>query len=233
MAADTQRRGWAERAQNRWVWAGFAMPGIIWLVLLFIVPFYVVLAIAGGELERGLPVAGPGVESAPLDRRQLHRRLPRPGGTDGLRRADLPAHPGLRGRGLGAVAPDRLSGRLLRDPVRRPPQGGLPGAADRPVLDQLHDADAGLDRPPPDRWLRQPGAPRPPRGQPAGRLARGQVGDRHPRAGLRLHPLPDPGALRRDSTGSTNGSSRPAETSASAGPARSFGSPSRSAARRS
>jgi spermidine/putrescine transport system permease protein len=51
MAEETQRRGWAERAQNRWVWAGFAMPGIIWLVLLFIVPFYVVLAIAGGELN--------------------------------------------------------------------------------------------------------------------------------------------------------------------------------------
>jgi len=51
MAEETPRRGWAERAQNRWVWAGFAMPGIIWLVLLFIVPFYVVLAIAGGELN--------------------------------------------------------------------------------------------------------------------------------------------------------------------------------------
>src|SRR5277367_4427948 len=49
MAADMQRRGWAERAQNRWVWAGFAMPGIIWLALLFLVPFYTVLAIAGGQ----------------------------------------------------------------------------------------------------------------------------------------------------------------------------------------
>ena len=27
------------------------MPGIIWLILLFLVPFYVVLAIAGGELN--------------------------------------------------------------------------------------------------------------------------------------------------------------------------------------
>jgi ABC-type spermidine/putrescine transport system permease subunit I len=51
MGRGTQRGTWAERAQNRWVWAGFAMPGIIWLVLLFIVPFYVVLAIAGGELN--------------------------------------------------------------------------------------------------------------------------------------------------------------------------------------
>lgn len=54
---------WAERAQNRWVWAAFAMPGVIWLILLFIVPFYVVLAIAGGELnaifESPVPVWNP------------------------------------------------------------------------------------------------------------------------------------------------------------------------------
>jgi ABC-type spermidine/putrescine transport system permease subunit I len=51
MASGRGRGEWAERAQNRWVWAGLAMPGIIWLILLFIVPFYVVLAIAGGELN--------------------------------------------------------------------------------------------------------------------------------------------------------------------------------------
>jgi ABC-type spermidine/putrescine transport system permease subunit I len=45
------RSRWAARAQNRWLWAGFAAPGIIWLALLFIVPFYTVLAIAGGQLN--------------------------------------------------------------------------------------------------------------------------------------------------------------------------------------
>ena len=63
MASGRVRGEWAERAQNRWVWAGFAMPGIIWLILLFIVPFYVVLAIAGGELnaifESPVPVWNP------------------------------------------------------------------------------------------------------------------------------------------------------------------------------
>ncbi len=63
MASGRGRGEWAERAQNRWVWAGFAMPGIIWLILLFIVPFYVVLAIAGGELnaifESPVPVWNP------------------------------------------------------------------------------------------------------------------------------------------------------------------------------
>jgi ABC-type spermidine/putrescine transport system permease subunit I len=51
MARADRKKAWAKRAQNRWVWAGFAMPGIIWLVLLFIIPFYAVVAIAGGQLN--------------------------------------------------------------------------------------------------------------------------------------------------------------------------------------
>jgi spermidine/putrescine transport system permease protein len=44
---------------NRLFWAALAAPGIIWLVLLFIVPFYVVLAIAAGSLNQlfGTPIA--------------------------------------------------------------------------------------------------------------------------------------------------------------------------------
>ena len=45
-AGQTDRTG-----RGRWLWAGFAMPGIIWLVILFLVPFYTVLAIAGGTLN--------------------------------------------------------------------------------------------------------------------------------------------------------------------------------------
>ncbi len=33
-------------------WIALAAPGIIWLVLLFIVPFYAVLAIAMGKLDQ-------------------------------------------------------------------------------------------------------------------------------------------------------------------------------------
>ncbi len=51
MARGDRKKAWSDRAQNRWVWAGFAMPGIIWLALLFLVPFYTVLAIAGGGLN--------------------------------------------------------------------------------------------------------------------------------------------------------------------------------------
>ena len=53
------RRRDAGQEPNRLFWAALAAPGIIWLVLLFIVPFYVVLAIAAGQLNQlfGTPIA--------------------------------------------------------------------------------------------------------------------------------------------------------------------------------
>jgi ABC-type spermidine/putrescine transport system permease subunit I len=47
------------REPHRLFWALLALPGIVWLTLLFIVPFYVVLAIAGGTLNQlfGTPIA--------------------------------------------------------------------------------------------------------------------------------------------------------------------------------
>jgi ABC-type spermidine/putrescine transport system permease subunit I len=46
------------KSQHRLFWAALAAPGIIWLALLFIVPFYAILAIAGGGLDIfGNPVA--------------------------------------------------------------------------------------------------------------------------------------------------------------------------------
>jgi ABC-type spermidine/putrescine transport system permease subunit I len=46
------------RTQHRLFWAALAAPGIIWLAVLFIVPFYAILAIAGGQLDIfGNPVA--------------------------------------------------------------------------------------------------------------------------------------------------------------------------------
>ncbi len=44
---------------NRLFWAALAAPGIIWLAVLFIVPFYAILAIAFGRLNQvfGYPVA--------------------------------------------------------------------------------------------------------------------------------------------------------------------------------
>jgi ABC-type spermidine/putrescine transport system permease subunit I len=46
------------RRQQRLFWVALAAPGIIWLALLFVVPFYAILAIAGGQLDLfGNPVA--------------------------------------------------------------------------------------------------------------------------------------------------------------------------------
>jgi spermidine/putrescine transport system permease protein len=41
-----------QTGHGRGFWIALAAPGIIWLILLFIVPFYVVLAIAMGQLNR-------------------------------------------------------------------------------------------------------------------------------------------------------------------------------------
>ncbi len=52
-------KGGRQRQQHRLFWACLAAPGIIWLTLLFIVPFYAVLAIAAGRLNQlyGTPIA--------------------------------------------------------------------------------------------------------------------------------------------------------------------------------
>ncbi|MDR2984673.1 MAG: hypothetical protein LBV34_07500, partial [Nocardiopsaceae bacterium] len=45
--------------RHRLFWAALAAPGIVWLALLFLVPFYAVLAIAAGQLNQlfGTPIA--------------------------------------------------------------------------------------------------------------------------------------------------------------------------------
>ena len=34
-----------------WLWRGFALPGVVWLVLLFIIPFYAVIGVAFGTVD--------------------------------------------------------------------------------------------------------------------------------------------------------------------------------------
>jgi spermidine/putrescine transport system permease protein len=46
-SADTAR-GWFPR----WFWPSFAAPGTIWLLLFFVVPFYVILAVAFGKVDQ-------------------------------------------------------------------------------------------------------------------------------------------------------------------------------------
>ena len=48
---------------RRWLWPGFALPGIVWLIVLFLVPFYAVVAVAFGTvdpvLQQPVPVWNP------------------------------------------------------------------------------------------------------------------------------------------------------------------------------
>ena len=36
---------------RRWLWPGFALPGVVWLLILFVVPFYAVVAVAFGTVD--------------------------------------------------------------------------------------------------------------------------------------------------------------------------------------
>jgi len=36
---------------RRWLWPGFSLPGIVWLIVFFVVPFYAVLAVAFGTVD--------------------------------------------------------------------------------------------------------------------------------------------------------------------------------------
>jgi ABC-type spermidine/putrescine transport system permease subunit I len=41
-----------ERDQpGRWLWQSFALPGVVWLLLFFLLPFYAILAVAMGHLD--------------------------------------------------------------------------------------------------------------------------------------------------------------------------------------
>ena len=37
--------------RSRGLWIGLALPGVVWLLVLFVVPFYVMLAVAGGGIN--------------------------------------------------------------------------------------------------------------------------------------------------------------------------------------
>ena len=45
--------------RNHWLWIALAAPGAIWLVVLFVVPFYVMLAVAGGGVNPFFQTATP------------------------------------------------------------------------------------------------------------------------------------------------------------------------------
>jgi ABC-type spermidine/putrescine transport system permease subunit I len=67
----------------RWFWPAFAAPGMVWLVVLFLLPFYVVLSIAFGAIDplfrTPVPVWNP-VQWNPFQFQLLYDRIFGPGG---------------------------------------------------------------------------------------------------------------------------------------------------------
>lgn len=49
MASSLQGPDTVVVGEHRWTWPGLAMPGVVWLVLLFLVPLYTILAVAMGS----------------------------------------------------------------------------------------------------------------------------------------------------------------------------------------
>ena len=53
----------------RWLWPFSALPGVIWLLMLFLLPFYAVIAVAFGNVDPILLTRRPGLEPARLEPR--------------------------------------------------------------------------------------------------------------------------------------------------------------------
>ena len=49
----------------RWLWQGVSLPGVLWLIVLFIVPFYAVTAVAFGSVD---PILYTRARTGPLTR---------------------------------------------------------------------------------------------------------------------------------------------------------------------
>ena len=189
--------------ESRWIWRVLAVPGVVWLSVFFLVAMYAVLCVALGNqntLNQPVPYWNP------LDWNvgYLLEMLRNIWHNGPFLKVFLRTSPSSRSR--WPLAPDRLPGRLLRGAPRRPLARARAAAARPAVLDQLPDAHAGLDQPALARRLghalparlRHRGAVREARAAEPGRgLAQrpGLVG--RDRARLRLHPVPDPAAVRR------------------------------------
>ena len=186
---------------TRYLWPLLALPGAVWLAVLFVAPLYVVLAILFGGVDPILRQPVPVWNPLDWDFTELGLRLGAHRRAGPVLPARAGAHGGLRRRREPALPADRLPGRLLHGPVRRPVEGPAAGGADRAVLDQLHDADAGLGQPAPDRRAGQPGAQRRRPDRRARGLAQRARDHRGARAGLRLRALHDPAAVRRPRPG--------------------------------
>lgn len=51
MASNLQSAETEAVGQKTWIWQAFAMPGVVWLIVLFVVPFYAVISVAMGDID--------------------------------------------------------------------------------------------------------------------------------------------------------------------------------------
>ena len=170
-----------------------AAPGVLWLSLLFVVPFYGVLAVAFGRLDpifgNAVPVWNPLEWDITPFGEVLDRVFAAELGEVFLRTF---VYVGL------ALAICFLIGYPVAYYVARkagPPARAAARPAPGAVLDQLPDADAGVGQPAPGGRLRQrrPAA----LGHRPGQLARRAGGHGRARPRVRLRPVPHPAAVRR------------------------------------
>ncbi len=56
------------------LWTLFALPGVVWLILLFLIPFYAVIGVAFGNVDPNTLLPVPDLEPAPLELRLGVRR---------------------------------------------------------------------------------------------------------------------------------------------------------------
>src|SRR4051795_3708218 len=202
---------------RRWLWPGLALPGVLWLVVLFIVPFYAVLGVALGSVDpvlfQPVPIWNPLDWNVGWLSEVLSRLAP--GGIwfdVGVRTivyvlislvlclligypvAYYTARHAGRWKGVVLILiilPLWISYmmRMLAWVNLLQLNGWV-----NSVLMFTHVLSQPRD------WLRgrgPPGSFLPPVAQPAAGLARGERLDRYFRPRLRLHPVPDPATLRR------------------------------------
>ena len=182
---------------NPWIWKLLTLPGIVWLSLFFLAPMYVVAAILFGGVDPILRQPVPVWNPLDWDFSQFNYVMGRSFGPDALLPAGTDPHGRVRrGRQL-PVSRDRLPGRLLHRTLLGSVEGPAAGGADRAVLDQLHDADAGVDQPAADRRPAQQDPQLRRALQRALRLAAGAQRHCRPGSGLRLRALHDPAVVRR------------------------------------
>ena len=150
---EVHRRCLIDLASTRRLWPAFAAPGVVWLILLFLVPFYAILAVAFGDLDpifgNAVPVWNPLEWDFTLFDEILGRVF---GGELGRVFVRTFLYVGLALTICFLIGyPVAYYVSRKAGPSPRPAARPAPGA----VLDQLPDADAGVGQPAPGRRLRQ------------------------------------------------------------------------------